>query len=186
MARLGTILRRVVGYAVAFASQAPSAATRAGTDSAQQTLVPASVFGSQRLRDEIKAVEEMPPRLGPRSGRFFCCHLIMPGSVSRRTVDVLTQCVAVDEGFDLAGDRTFASLQGNPNFTIASSARDGEIASTPGACCVHCGSKRFLPEGLGVDASKRMFYMGSEYHNKIVRAPEAGDVTDFVKEEIYD
>jgi hypothetical protein len=37
-------------------------------------------------------------------------------------------------------------------------------------------------EGLAAHAPKRVFYMGSEYHNKIVAISEAGEVTDFVKE----
>jgi hypothetical protein len=42
-------------------------------------------------------------------------------------------------------------------------------------------------EGLGVDASKRIFYyMGSGYDNKIVRISEAGEVTDFVGDGMYD
>jgi sugar lactone lactonase YvrE len=37
-----------------------------------------------------------------------------------------------------------------------------------------------------VDASKRIFYMGRMHHNKIVRITEAGTISEFVGEGVYD
>jgi sugar lactone lactonase YvrE len=40
--------------------------------------------------------------------------------------------------------------------------------------------KDLIPEGLAVDPSKRVFYLGSLHRRKIVKITESGEVADFV------
>jgi hypothetical protein len=43
-----------------------------------------------------------------------------------------------------------------------------------------------FPEGLAVDTEKQLFYMGSMHRKKIVRFTLNGNVSDFVKQDLYD
>jgi sugar lactone lactonase YvrE len=188
MARAGIILGLLVGCAVAFASHRSSSATRAGTDAAQQASAPPPGSGSQRLRDEIKAVEEVLPRLVDRgAGLFVLAHDYARLGEQAKALDLLKQCVALNEGFDPTGDRAFASLRSDPQFRhLIERVRRRNPPVSQAHVAFTLAQNDLFPEGLGVDAAKRVFYMGSEYHNKIVRISEAGEVTDFVKESIYD
>src|SRR5260370_3585438 len=47
-------------------------------------------------------------------------------------------------------------------------------------------AKDLFPEGLAVDAEKRLFYMGSMHRRKIVKFALNGDVSDFVSQDAYD
>jgi len=43
-----------------------------------------------------------------------------------------------------------------------------------------------FPEGLAADATEHLFYLGSEYHNKIVKRSETKRTSDFVRQGVYD
>jgi sugar lactone lactonase YvrE len=102
-------------------------------------------------------------------------------------LDLLKQCVALDEGFDPGGDRVFAPLRNRSEFLkLVESVQQQNPPIRRARVAFTVAQKDLFPEGLAVDASKRMFYMGSEYHNKIVRVSETGEVADFVKESVYD
>ena len=45
--------------------------------------------------------------------------------------------------------------------------------------------KDLFPEGLAYDEAKHAFYMGSMYRRKIVRITDKGEVSDFVKPDLY-
>jgi hypothetical protein len=185
MARAGIILGLVV-CAVAFVSYRSSPATRAQTDAAQQTSAPTLVSRSRRLRDEIKAVEEMLPRLVDRGAALFLlAHDYARLGEQAKALDLLKQCVALDKGFDPRGDRAFSSLRIDPEFrNLAERVRRRHPPVGRAHVAFTVAQNDLFPEGLGVDSAKRVFYMGSEYHSKIVQISEAGEVTDFVKEGI--
>ncbi len=182
------ILRLVVVCAVAFASHSLSTETRAWAGATQQSSVSAPVSGSHRWREEIKAVEEILPRLVDRGAALFLlAHDYAQLGEQAKTLDLLKRCVALDEGFDPGGDREFSSLKGDPEFhNLIERVRQRNPPVHRAHVAFTVLQNDLFPEGLSVDASKRIFYMGSEYHNKIVRISEAGEVADFVKEGIYD
>jgi hypothetical protein len=100
---------------------------------------------------------------------------------------LLKQCAALGEGFDPAADSAFQSLRSDPAFqNLVDRVRQQNPPVHRAHLAFTVAQRDIFPEGLAADASKRMFYMGSEYHNKIVRISEAGEVTDFVKEGVYD
>jgi len=175
----------ILASAVVFAVHVSSVATRDPAE-VPQRAVPSDV--SQRLRDEIKTLEAIVPRVGDRGAAFFLlAHDYARLGEQAKALDLLKQCAALDEGFDPAGDTAFAALQNVREFQ---SLVERVHQKTPP---VHRAQVAFtiaqndlFPEGLAVDPSTRLFYMGSEYHNKIVRISQAGEVTDFVKEGVYD
>jgi hypothetical protein len=178
----------LIGCSMALASQATSTATRGGTDGAQQTSVQVPAADSQRLRDEIKAVEQLLPRQADRGAALFLlAHDYARLGEQAKALDLLKQCMALDEGFDPAGDTAFAPLKSDSEFiNLVNRVLRQNPPVHRARVAFTLAQNDLFPEGLTVDAPKRVFYMGSEYHNKIVRISEAGDVADFVKEGIYD
>src|SRR5260370_33527996 len=100
-----------IGCAVAFGSQTASALTRGGTNAAQQTPVQVPASDSQHLRDAIKALEQLLPRLVDRGAALFLlAHDYARLGELEKALDLLKQCVALDEGFDPGGDSVFAPV----------------------------------------------------------------------------
>lgn len=188
MARAAITLGLFIGCAVAFAGQTTSALTPVGTNAAQQTPAEVPASGSQHFRDEIKALEHLLPRLVDR-GAALClmAHDYAGLGELGKALDLLKQCVALHEGFDPAGDTAFAPLRSRPEFlNLVESVRQQNPPVRRARVAFIVAQNDLFPEGLAVDASKHVFYMGSEYHNKIVRVSETGQVTDFVKEGVDD
>jgi sugar lactone lactonase YvrE len=188
MARALILPALVVWFSAAFGGPSVSPAIRAATDAAQQPSLRPPVSIAERLRDEIKAAEGMLPRLVDRGAALFLlAHDYARLGEQEKALALLKQCVALDEGFDPTGDRAFSSLQGSSEFrSLLEHVRQRNSPVRRARVAFTVAQNDLFPEGLAVDAAKRVFYMGSEYHNKIVRISEAGKVTDFVKEGIYD
>src|SRR5215471_16854982 len=185
MARASIRAGIIVASVVAFAVYASSVATRVRADDSQQAL-PSDI--SQRLNAEIKTLEAILPHAPDRGAALFLlAHDYARLGEHAKALDLLKQCVTLDEGFDPAGDKAFAPLQSDREFENlvervhqkTPPIRQAQVAFT-------IAQSDLFPEGLAVDASTHLFYMGSEYHNKIVRISQSGEVTDFVKEGIYD
>jgi hypothetical protein len=183
-AKTAITLGLLVGWTVPFASDASSAATLTPTNIAHLTALLAPSSDPQRFRDEVKAVEEMLPRLVDRGAALFLlAHDYARLGERAKALDLLRQCLALMEGFDPTGDTVFAELHSDPEFLhLVGSARRRNPAVHRAHVAFTITQKDLFPEGLAVDASKRVFYMGSQYHNKIVSISESGEVTDFVKE----
>lgn len=188
MATVGIMRGFLLGWAVAFASHALIPRTCAVPGAEHETSMPAAIAGSQRLREETKMLEQILPRLTDRGAALFLlAHDYARLGEPAKALDLLKQCVALDEGFDPGGDKAFLLLRSDAEFhNLIEEVRK----RTPPVHRAHVAftvkQDDLFPEGLAVDASKRVFYMGSEYHNKIVRISQAGEVMDFVKEGIYD
>jgi hypothetical protein len=104
-----------------------------------------------------------------------------------KALPLLKQCVALNGEFDPARVKAFARLQSDPEFRdlVERARRQNPPVHRAHVAFTVAQMDRF-PEELAADAPKRVFYMGSEYHNKIVTISEAGEVTDFVKEGTFD
>src|SRR5215469_6331701 len=185
MARAFLSVVLFVASVVAFAGHASSVAAHAQADTSRQT-VPSDL--SRRLRDEIKTLEAIVPHAADRGAPLFLlAHDYARLGEYEKALDRLKQCVALEEGFDPAGDKTFAPFRSDREFEELVERVHQKIPPVHRAeIAFTIAQSDIFPEGLAVDASKRLFYMGSEYHNKIVRISAAGEVTDFVKEGIYD
>lgn len=142
----------------------------------------------QRLRDEIRAIEALLPHFADRGAALYLLahHYARLGEPAR-AMALLKECVELDEGFNPSRAKTFDSLKNNPEFqklqkrvqSLYPPVHKAQVAFT-------LRQSELFPEGLTVDVSRRVFYMGSMYRKKIVRITEAGELSDFVKEGIYD
>jgi hypothetical protein len=189
MARARIVLRLVVGSTVALASSALPAATHPDTAALQQASAPVlAADNAQRLRDEIKAAEEILPRLVDRAAALYLLahHYARLGELAK-ALSLLKQCVALNEEFDPTRVKAFAPLQSDPEFRdLVERARRKNPPVHRARVAFTVAQTDLFPEGLAADVPKRVFYMGSEYHNKIVTISETGEVTDFVKEGTFD
>jgi hypothetical protein len=184
MARAAIIAALIMTCAVAWRTL--SVAAQESVSQQTSAAVPSSV--AERLKREVKTLESILPRAVDRGAvLFLLAHDYARLGEQAKALDLLKQCVALDDGFDPAGDKAFAPLQRDPEFQ---NLIERVHQKTPP---VHRAQVAFtiaqldlFPEGLAVDPATRLFYMGSEYHNKIVRISPAGEVTDFVKEGVYD
>jgi tetratricopeptide (TPR) repeat protein len=189
MARARIVLRLVVSCAVALASSGLPAATHADTAALQQASAPVLAADNvQRLRDEIKAAEEILPRLvDPAAALYLLAHHYARLGEHAKALSLLKQCVALNEEFDPARVKAFAPLESDPEFRdLVERARRQNPPVHRARVAFTVAQTDLFPEGLAADAPKRVFYMGSEYHNKIVTISEAGEVTDFVQEGTFD
>ena len=144
--------------------------------------------GSVRLRDEIKVVEGLLPRLADRGAALYLlAHHYAHLGDQPKALALLEECVALDEGFDPSEARAFASLKNEVEFRqLAERVRRGFPPVHRARVEFTLTQSDLFPEGLGVDAAKRVFLMGSMHHNKIVRITESGEIADFVQEGLYD
>jgi tetratricopeptide (TPR) repeat protein len=175
MARARIVLRLVVGCAVALASSALPAATHPDTVALQQASAPVLAADNvQRLREEIKAAEEILPRLVDRAAALYLlAHHYARLGEHAKALSLLKQSVALNEEFDPARVKAFAPLQSDPEFRdLVERARRKNPPVHRARVAFTVAQTDLFPEGLAVDAPKRVFYMGSEYHNKIVTISE--------------
>jgi len=157
--------------------------------SVQGTRAPLAAPGDpQRLRDDIKAVEALLPRLADRgSALYLLAHHYARLGEQAKAFALLKECVALDEGFNPADARAFAALKRNPEFSrLVEQLRWRYPPVHRARFAFTVQQNDLFPEGLAVDARERVFLMGSMHHNKIVTITEAGEVSDFVKEGVYD
>jgi len=162
--------------------------THAGIHSARQNSTATSESAADRRRDEIKALEKILPRAADRGAvLFLLAHHYGRLGDQGKALELLKQCAVLEEGFDPETDEAFAALHADPEFrSLIEHVRTQNPPVRQARVAFTIAQTDLFPEGLAVDAGKHVFYMGSEYHNKIVRISETGAVTDFVKEGRYD
>ena len=175
-----------IGSAVASLWPTFLAPTKVGTEAPQQTSLPPGT--SLRLRDEIKSLEQLLARAPDRGAALFLlAHDYARLGGQAKALDLLKECIPLDAGFDPSGDTAFSPLHNDPEYlALVERVRRQNPPVRRARIAFTIAQNDLFPEGLAIDASKRIFYMGSEYHNKIVRISETGEVTDFVKEGVYD
>lgn len=186
MAKTAVIARLIVACAVV--SYALSVEARAQADASQQVSTALAASVSERLRTEIKTLEAILPQAVDRGAvLFLLAHDYARLDEHAKALDLLKQCIAPDEGFDPAGDNAFAPLRSDREFqSLVERVRQKTPPVHRAQLAFTIAQNDLFPEGLAVDPATHFFYMGSEYHNKIVKISQAGEVTDFVKEGIYD
>ena len=166
-------------YSFAYAGHGPASA-RDGQDA------------TARVREKIGTIEELLAHPGPSGFSDRAAALYLLAVLHTRLGDkakalqLLEECVALDEGFNPGEDSDFDSLKSEPRFRelVAQVQRryppvhHAQVAFT-------VPQTDLFPEGLAVDAAKRLFYMGSMHHKKIVKFALGGEVADFVPEGVY-
>jgi hypothetical protein len=141
-----------------------------------------------RLRTEIKVVEGLLPRLVDRgAGLYLLAHHYAHLGDQAKALALLKECVALGEGFDPSEAHAFVPLKSDGQFRQLGEQVRREFPPVRRArVALTLAQSDLFPEGLAVDAAKRIFLMSSMHHNKIVRITESGEIKDFVKEGVYE
>jgi hypothetical protein len=141
-----------------------------------------------RLRTEIKVVEGLLPRLVDRgAGLYLLAHHYAHLGDQAKALALLKECVAIGEGFDPSEAHAFIPLKSDGQFRQLGEQVRREFPPVHRArVALALAQSDLFPEGLAVDAAKRVFLVSSMHHNKIVRITESGEVKDFVKEGVYE
>ena len=159
------------------------------TQSRAQQSAPAPVppAESQKIRSDIQAIEALPQEF-PEHGAalFFLARLYARLGELQKAMMLLKECVALDQGFDPGAARGLRVLQDNAKFQeLVEQARRRYPPVHQARVAFTVRDKDLFPEGLAVDAEKRLFYMGSMHRKKIVKITMSGEVSDFVPEGLY-
>ena len=146
--------------------------------------------GSQRLRDEIKDVEDLLPRAADRGAALFLLadHYARLGEQTK-ALSLLKECVGLNAGFvpEPALNSSLRRLESNAEFReLLEQARQRYPAVHKAQVAFTVPAMDLFPEGLAVDASSGVFYMSSEHLKKIVKFTLTGGVSDFVRQDEYD
>lgn len=182
---LATLGFGVIGALLALSAGAPDCSSH--QDAAAPTIAPAV---SERLRAEIHFLEELLPGSRDRGAALFLLadHYARLGDQTK-ALALLKECVRLNAGFvpDPALNRPLRPLESNAEFReLLQQTRRSNPAVHKAHVAFTVPEKDLFPEGLAVDASSGVFYMGSEHQQRIVKFTLKGGVSDFVKQDAYD
>ena len=189
---LATLSFAVIGTLIAISVGAPECSSyclaKETTVAAAQQSAPTLQAPGERLRDEIKSVEDLLPRVADRGAALYLLadHYARLGDEAK-ALALLKECAALGEGFDPAKERAFAPLRSHLEFReLVEQAQRRYPPVHHAHVAFTVPEKELFPEGLAVDASSGVFYLGSEHQQKIVKFTLKGGVSDFVKQDVYD
>ncbi len=140
------------------------------------------------VRAEVQEIETSLSKIPDRGAALFLlarryAHL---GEL-QKALALLKECVALDEGFDPADSPALQPLKSFPEFReLIQEARRRYPPVHLAHVAYTVSEKDPFPEGLAVDCLKHVLYMGSMHRKKIIRITEAGEISDFVKPDLYD
>jgi sugar lactone lactonase YvrE len=175
----------VCGIGFPFARQSTPTASQQGSTAG--STQPAE---TQKVRAEIRAVENVLPKIPDRGAALFLlarryAHL---GEL-QKALSLLKECMALDAGFDPEPGESpsLRPLVSNQEFQqMLEEARRRYPPVHKARVAFTVAANDLFPEGLAVDTEKQLFYMGSMHRRKIVRFALNGTVSDFVKQGLYD
>jgi hypothetical protein len=165
------------------------------TRAAQQnsTATPAAPPDSARIREEIQTFEGLLPRIPDRGAALFLlARRYAQLGESQKSLALLRECISLAEGFDPGGHysgsgRPLEPMKSSPEFQqLTQQARRRFPPVHRARVAFTIQETDLFPEGLAVDLQRRVFYMGSMHRKKIIRITEDGNVSDFVKPDVYD
>lgn len=156
----------------------------------QAPAAPPTASADAEDRAEIRSLETILPTVPDRGATLFLlarkyAHL---GQL-QKALALLKQCVALDAGFvpDPNNSPSLRPLQASLEFQhLLDQARRRYLPVRKASVAFTVAATDLFPEGLAVDASNALFYMGSMHRKKIVKFTLTGEVSDFVKQDLYD
>jgi hypothetical protein len=154
------------------------------------TPSPTAPADAEKVRAEIRSLETLLPRIPDRGATLFLlarryAHL----GDSQKALALLKECVALEAGFVPDPDKlpSLQPLEANVKFhELLAQARRGSSSVHKAHVAFTVPAEDLFPEGLAVDVSNGLFYMGSMHRKKIVKFTLTGRVSDFVKQDVYD
>ena len=156
----------------------------------RNSAMPQAPPDSEDVLAEIHKLESVLPKVPDQAAVLFLlateyAHLGNMG----KAVALLKQCVAFDAGFvpDPATSHSLLPLESNSEFRqLLAEARRRQAPVHKARVAFTVPARDLFPEGLAVDTDQRVFYMGSMHRKKILKFPLNGQVSDFVKQDVYD
>ena len=182
---LATLGFGVIAALIALSVGAPDCSSQ--QDAAAPVIAPEA---SERLRSEIRSIEALLPGLPDHGAALFLLadHYERLGEQTK-ALELLKECVGLDAGFvpEPALNSSLRPLESNSEFReLLEQARRRYPAVHKAHVAFRVPQKDLFPEGLAVDASSGLFYMGSEHLKKIVKFTLTSGVSDFVQQDAYD
>ena len=157
------------------------------------TATASELSNSARLREEIKVLENLlsPAQPSGVSDRGAVLYLLADHYLGlgdrAKALALLEECAKLDEGFDPGDDPGFAPLKNDAAFrALVAQVRQRYPSVHRAHLAFTVAQNDLIPEGLDVDAAKRVFYMSSMRLKKIVKITEKGEVAEFVRPDQYD
>lgn len=154
---------------------------------AQQESTPPANGNDAPVRDEIRTIEGLLPKLadrGPALSELAHDYALL-GDL-KKGMSLLEECISLHEGFDPETDPAFEPLKTNAHFKSLVEEVHREFPPVHRAAVAFTVPESdLIPEGLAVDHQRHLFYLGSMSHKKIVKITRAGAVSDFVAEGKY-
>jgi SMP-30/Gluconolactonase/LRE-like region len=143
---------------------------------------PAEPDDAPEVRAQISALETVLPSFVDRAAvLYFLAALKQHLGETREALELLKQCIALDEGFDASGSPEFAGMRSERAFTeLTDRARQHFPAVAAARVALVTEERDLIPEGLAWDAKREVFYLGSLHRKKIVQITSDSHVSDFV------
>jgi hypothetical protein len=144
---------------------------------------PAEPDDAAEVRAQITAVERMIPTYVDRGAMFyFLAASKMHLGETREALDLLKQCMALEEGFDPSGTSEYAGLRSERAFTeMVDRAKTRFPAVALSRKALVTEEKDLIPEGLAWDSAREVFYLSSLHRRKIVQVTTDSHVSDFLQ-----
>jgi hypothetical protein len=143
---------------------------------------PAEPDDAGEIRSQIAAVEELLPAYVDRGAAlYFLAARKQYLGESREALDLLKQCLALDEGFDPSGGPEFLGLHTEHAFTeLVDRAHQHFPPVAMSRLALATEEKDLIPEGLAWDRNREVFYLSSLHRKKIVQLTTDSHASDFV------
>jgi hypothetical protein len=176
--------RRNVALGCTLASLAIASTMAAVPQPSEPATLP---MGPARFRADIRTVKSSWDEIHDHgAAAFFLAQAYAELGEPQEALSLLRSC-PLDEGFDPNGVGSFKALQANAEFRALEARVHREFPPVHHArVAFTMADTELFPEGIAADPARHVFYMGSQYHDKIIRVTAAGAATDFVSEGAYD
>jgi hypothetical protein len=148
---------------------------------------PAEPDNAGELRARIASVEQLMSKLPDRGAAlFFLAVRKQRLGATREAIELLKECVALQEGFDPSGEPAFSGLRGTKEFDalVERVHRDFPVVAQAHQAFI-TQEKDLVPEGLAYDSAQNLFYLSSLNRRKIIQIDAESRTSDFVPGDQY-
>jgi len=173
-----------VALGCALTGLAIASAIAANTRQAEPAPLP---LGPARFRADIRSVKNSWDEIHDHgAATFFLARVYAELGQPQKGLSLLRSC-PWNEGFDPNGVGSFKALRANAEFEAIEARVHRRFPLVHRSRMAFTVAARDLfPEGIAADPGRHVFYLGSQYHDKIIRVTATGAATDFVSEGTYD
>jgi hypothetical protein len=146
---------------------------------------PAEPSDAQETGREMEAVRKLQPSFPDRGAPLY--FLALAEQHLRNTLDaldLLKQCLTLQEGFDPSGDSAFLEFKDSKEFlSLVENVHKNFPSVAQAREAFRTKEKDLIPEGLAYDEQRNVFYMSSLHRRKIIRIGQDAVASDFVSSE---